>query len=395
MSEQLIPLPVITPETVAALGVFLQKRRDAAVADLQEIKTIDNDGQYAEAEETLSNAKRLYDQMVAKRKAFTDPIKEALSQIMAYENEINYTAKTDNEYNRARRVLEDYNQKKIEAKKVAEHEAWVRSEQIKYKAEFRAQVQQQLADMLAGKNRTVLYGMAEWEKALTLENIDANEAKIRNQNPTLKQADYDGCFRRWGNRPDVMAQATEDEYLEELKKELTYAVYNERFQQIVAPIKNEYLAKIPAIKESLKKIAEAKEADKAALKKAAEVKREQEKNEALRLAAEKEKAETQAIQDTKDMGIMEGDFTAQAMTADIDAGPSKKVFYFANDKVWLKPFLQVVAKCAGHPEFKGIMAKDGYVTEVKKWMDFYSSKVGEPMDGLKSDDVAKTIVRKK
>ena len=91
---------------------------------------------------------------------------------------------------------------------------------------------------------------------------------------------------------------------------------------------------------------------------------------------------------------MEGDFTAQAMTADIDAGPSKKVFSFENDAMWLPAFLQVVSKCAIHPKFKGIMAKDGYVPEVKKWMDFYSANVGEPLKGLKTDQVAKTIVKK-
>jgi hypothetical protein len=131
------------------------------------------------------------------------------------------------------------------------------------------------------------------------------------------------------------------------------------------------------------------------MKKTQAAQREKEKQDALKRAAEEEKAATQAISDEKDMNVLEGDFTQQMMTADIDAGPSKKVASFENDAAWLPVFLQVVTKCAGHPKFKGIMAKDGYIPEIDKWMKFYSASVGEPLKGLKFTEEAKTIVRKK
>ena len=392
-NQQLIPLPVITPETVGKLVDFLAKRRDVAVSELNQIVTIENDEQAAQVNDTLATAKQLYDAMSAKRKSFTDPIKKAIEEIMSYENEINYTAKSDNAYNRARAVLEEYNQKKVKEKQLQEYKAQVRADQLKYKAEFRAKVQEQLQDMLSGKHRTVLFGMSDWEKALTLENIDAKEQVIRNQQPTLKMDDYDKCFHRLGARPHLMTPEQEDEYLLELKTELPYTVYNEKFQQIVAPIKNEYLAKIPQIKERLQQQAKADAADKERLKKENEERIEKERKQSLAEAAKKDQEAKQSIADEKDLGTMNADFTAQAMVADVEAGPSKTMYVFENDSMWLQPFLQVVSKCAVHPKFK-FKVKDAYVPEIDKFMKFYSQNIGEPMKGLKAEQVAKTIVKK-
>lgn len=151
-----IHIPAITPESVQKLVDFLSKRRDVAVSELNQITVIETDAQATEVNDTLATAKQLYDLMSAKRKAFTDPIKAAIEQIMTYENEINYTAKSENAYNRARAVLDAYNQKKIKDAELKQYEAQLRADQLKYKAEFRAKVQEQLQDMLSGKHRTVV-----------------------------------------------------------------------------------------------------------------------------------------------------------------------------------------------------------------------------------------------
>lgn len=395
MTDQVAVIPA--PAEAQNLVTFLQIRRDAAITELQGIQTITTDEEYASAEAILSTAKALYEKMYAKRKAFTDPIKKFIEeQIMPYENALNPAATKENDYLRARKVLEAYNQEKIKAKQALEHEAWVRSEQIKYKAEFKAKVQEQLQNMLSGKHRSLIDGMANWEKGLTLENIDEKEKGMRDQQPVLKQPDYDACFHRWGQRPDVLAPASEDEYLEEIKKELTYKLYNEKFQQIVAPIKNEYLAKIPSIKVRLQEMAKASSEKAEQLRKANEAKLEAEKNEKLRLAAEHDNQEKQAIQDNKELGVMEGDFTAQAMTSDVDAGPSKMVYGFENDMMWLNPLVHVISKCAVNPKFKGIKnGKGEYVPEVQKWLTFYGDHIAQPLAGLKGEEVAKTIVKKR
>lgn len=383
---------LIAAPDVAKLREWLQKRHDVAVSELQSITEIEDDDQYKDAEDVLATAKQLYDAMAAKRKQFTDPIKKAIEEIMQYENAINYTSKSENEYNRARKILEAYNQRKIDEKKQAEAEAAYRAAVIKYQAEFRAGVQQQLTDMLAGKERTLVDRMSKWESTLTLENIAVQERNLQQSSPALKIEDYNGCFRVIKANPALMNEQQELAYLEELKKEFNFDDWNNKYQEIALPIKNPYLAKLPVIRERLAEIAKAAEADakKAEeMRKEAEALREEEKRKSLEEAAARAEAANQQIKDEKDIRMLEGDFTQQAMTQDLDAGPSKKVASFSDDKVWLSPFLKIVAKVAAHPKFKGIVSKDEYVLEVKKWLDFYSSQIGEPMDGITFEVKAK------
>lgn len=397
MSEPIqLPVPVIkySPEEIAKLTTYLSTARSAAVEELSAIQKVETDEQYSEAMETLTIARDLYGRMSAKRKAFTDPIKEALTNIMVYENAINPDSKTENDYLRARKVLEVYNQKKVDANKKLEAEAYMRGETIKYKAEFKAKVSQQLEDMISGKERSVIDGMNAWESKLTLANIEASVEEIRKKQPTLKQEDYNNCFKRWGARPQFMHPEAEDEYLAELKVELTYEAYNSKFQEIVAPIKNRYLAKVDEIKKHLQQM-EAADADKKEKMRLANDDRlKKEKEEELAKANKRAEEATQVVSDQKDMGIMEGSFTEQAMMNDADVGPSKKVFTFSDNAVWMSTLLKVISKVATSPKFKGKKANGELVPEIQKWLDHYSNLIGEPMPGLNVETVAKTIVKK-
>lgn len=378
-----------TPEKTQALIATLTKYRDVITGDLATIQTVNNDEEYTAANNLLAEAKGFIEKATDKRKAFTDPIKQALTELMVFEHDL------DAAYTRARGVLEVYNQAQIKKKQLIEHEAKLKADQIKYKAEFKAEVKKQLADMLAGVHRTVIHKMTEWEGKLTLENIDQMEADLRKSNPALKAEKHQACFHRWGQQPMIMAPSQEDEYLEELKKELTYELYNEEYQKIVAPVKNEYLAKLPAIKTALQQRAAADKATQERLDKEAADKREQDKQAALQVAAKAEENAKIAINDEKDINKTEGDFTQQMMTADLKAPPSKKVASFTSNAAWLGPFLKVVAKVGAHPKFKGIMAKEGYTPAVKAWMTFYGDNIAEPIEGITLTEEAKTIIKAK
>ena len=390
------PTTVLIPTTgLDTLLPFLKKRHDVASKFLDEIVVINNDEEYAEAESVLSQSKEFYDEMLAKRKAFTDPIKAAIEQIMLYENAINYTAKSDNKYNRARKVLEDFNQARLEDKRKKEYEAQLVADQLKYKAEFKAKVMQQLNDMMVGLHKNLVNGMSEWEKGLTLETIVAKEELLKQSNPKLKADYYEKCFHRWGAKPSVMTDKEEDAYLVELKKEFSYEIYNEKFQLIVAPLKNEYLAKVPEIKTRLEAIASAGEKQKAEMEKKRLEELEAQKQQSFKVVEEQKAVQEQAIKDEKELGSMEADFTQQSMTADLEAGPTEKVATFTNDKLWLKPFANVIAKVSLSPKFKGIMDTKGVPRkEVQWWLDQYASMVGEPLEGITLTEVAKTAIRK-
>lgn len=386
------PIPV---PGIVQLREFLTKAKDAAIESLSEIKVIENDEQYEEAKATLVTAKALYDKMSTKRKAFTEPIRKMFEELISYENEINYTSDKENQYNRARKVLEGYDQKKLQAAKLKEHEAWLKAEQLKYKAEYKAKVMQQLADMIAGLNRTLIDQMTNWERALTLANVDEKESKLRASTPVLKQEHYDNCFRLWGAKPNVMTPKEEENYLAELKAELTFAAYNEKYQQIAAPIKNEYLAKMPVIKQALQEQAKASAEVAAQYKAKREQEMEAQKQEALKKANELQAQETQAIKDEKDLGEMNAEFTQQMLTADVEKGPIKKIAYFVSERQWLQPFLQVVSKVGAHPKFKGITNPKGeYVPEIDKWLKFFAQYIGEEIPGITFEERAKTLIKK-
>lgn len=399
------PLPAPLPEQqqqglkqtpyVIQLREFLQVRRDAALKDLGSIQAVTTDDDYEAAEATLATAKKLYDVMTLKRKMFTDPIKKQLEELTSYENTINYNAKSPNEYLRVRALLDSYNQKKVDEKKVAEHEAWIRSEQMKYKAEYKAKVAEQLTGKINGLYKNVIQQMSDWEKGLKLETVDQSYDKLRKSNPTLKKEHYDSCFYPWKNRPDIMGVKQEEEYLVELKKELTYEAYNEKFQQLVAPVKNEYLARIDHVKAVLKMEAEADEATRKKMEAEAEAERQRKMAEEIKAADARRDEELKAVKDQLDIDKVEADFTQQMMTADIDAGPTKTVARFANDAQWLNGFLKVVSKCAAHPKFKFYDTKKGYRPEIAKWLEFYGANIGEPMEGIVLEEKAKTIVRAK
>lgn len=399
------PLPAPLPEQqqqglkqtpyVIQLRQFLQVRRDAALKDLGSIQAVTTDEDYESAEATLATAKKLYDVMTLKRKMFTDPIKKQLEELTSYENTINYNAKSPNEYLRVRALLDQYNQKKVDEKKVAEHEAWIRSEQMKYKAEYKAKVAEQLTGKINGLYKNVIQQMSDWEKGLKLETVDQSYDKLRQSNPSLKMEHYDSCFYPWKARPDIMGVKQEEEYLVELKKELTYEAYNEKFQQLVAPVKNEYLARIDHVKAALKMKAQADEATRKKLEADAEAERQRKMAEEIKAADARRDEELKAVKDQLDIDKVEADFTQQMMTADIDAGPTKTVARFANDAQWLNAFLKVVAKCAAHPKFKFYDTKKGYRPEIAKWLEFYGANIGEPMEGIVLEERAKTIVRAK
>jgi hypothetical protein len=390
------PTTALVSAQVKSLSEFLQAGLDSIVKDLDGIETIDSDEKAAEAEHVLSLSKKVYDKMSAKRKSFTDPIKAEIEKIMTYENQINYNSKTENKYTRARKVLEAWQQKKIDEKKKKEYEAWLVAEQLKYKAEYRGKIEKALTEMLAGLHKTLISNMMVWESNLTLETIDTAAQKLKESKPALKIEYFAKCFKPWMQRPEIMSMKQEEEFLKEVQKDLSYDKYNEEYAKIVAPIKNEYLAKIPALKQHLEEVKVADDKKKAELQKKLDDEREAKRLADIKAVDDAAAAKEQEIRDKQEMEGYHADFTQQAMTSDLDAGPSKKAVSFADDKLWLKPLLEVISKVAVHKKFKGIKDTKGNVRkELQWWLDQYASCIGEPMEGLNVEEVAKTIIRNK
>ena len=376
---------------------WLKKAHDQAVDFLKGVTPPTTQEEYNDIEESLVEIKKVYDQMYAKRKALSDPIKDMIANMMVYENAINYTAKSENEYNRVRKFMEDFNQAKLDEKKKQEHLAWLSSERVKYKADYKAKVQEQLADMLDGIRRTVIHKLDQWEAAYTLENFAVNSDKIKRNPINLELKKWEDCFRLWGARPELMNKKDEEDYLVELKALMPYEQYNIKLQEIITPIKNAHIAKLPDVKKRLDEMAAADAKKQKELQAKAEEDRKKALEQNLKQAENDAAKERETIAAEKEIGQMEGDFVNQGMTQNLEKIPTKKAAKFADDKDYKAPFLRVVGDVLQNPKYKGVLSKDGaYKKEVQPWLDLYADyHVDKTTDGIVIFDVPKTILRKK
>ncbi len=396
----IVPSLSITPEMIRDLVGYLQKGHEVAVSNLKLIQSIPFDPNNTDVgkkereavADTLAKAKKIYDAMSTRRKVLTDPIKSVIEQIMSYENDINYNSKTNNEFHRARAVLEAYDQQVLDAKKVAEVQAEFNRKVAVYKAELKAAVQRRLLEMMTGQEKNLRQGMINWEGSLTVENIDQKEKSLRDANLKLNPEKYNACFHTdFPMNTHLLSKEDTVKLIESFKAEFTYEKTNEEYMLMAGPIKNEYLAKLPDVKEKLIKSAgdaKAEEQRKLELKKQEQVELDKINQQAL--------AKGDEITNQAELSKMEASFVMQGTLSDSEAGPSKKVASFTDDKAWLAPLLNVIGQCALHPKFPGIFKKSGgeYIDAVGWWMKFFGQYCPDKdVKGITLTDVAKTIVK--
>lgn len=391
----------ITAESVQQLATRLEQGRNVAVVELQKIKDIPfdiNDPEVGKPERDLYNdklvkAKAVYEKMYQIRKPFTDKLDEIRSAILAYENEINYQSKNMNEYNRARAVIEAYDQKVLDAAKHAEKVAEFNKRVATYKADLRAAVQRALLGLMTSQEKTLRQGMINWEAALTLDDIEAKAEGLKKVQLKLNKDKYDACFHtNFDMNTQLLSQQDTEKYIQSLKSEFTYEHYNEQYIKMAAPIKSEYIGKIPDIKAKLQQIKDDKDAAEQRQKEL-----QQQSQQVVREVEQKSVQKLNDIENEKELAGMEAEFQRQGSTQDLQAGPSKKIASFSDDKSWLSPFLAAIGHVACHPKFPGITKKSGeYIDAIDWWLKQFAQYCSDKtVGGLTFEEKAKTAIRKK
>jgi len=369
---------------------ILEKGNALAVEQLKAVQemVIDNYEDRAEAISVLDKCRDVYAKVQDKRKEATVPIDEIKSWLMSYERPIDPEGK-DNEYSRAKAVVNAYDQKKLDAKKKAELDAETARKVNVYKAELKASVGRALAEMVAGQKKNMIQQMATWEQGITLENYNAMVDKVNNPKPvSLKQELYDKCFHDNFKHSYLLNDQLTKEYIESLKSDYPYDTFNKDYQAIAAEIINSYREKMSSIKVRLEEI-------KGNAEKASARKKELEEQ-ALKEAQQVDQQASEAIKDIesqRDMNIVSAEFVRQGTLSDIEAGPSKKKASFENDSMWLVPLQQVI----GHVALTGIpiKKKSGEYIDAIQWFLTKFETLGKEVPGIKLIDVAKTIIKSK
>lgn len=369
----------------------LIKGNELAIGILKDIQTtvIESDEQREEVVQKLTKVRDVYGKVNGLRTEISGPLDELKDYLMSFERPISDKEK-DNEYSRAKLVVTQYDQFKLDAKKKAELAALQQQQIANYKADLKASVGKGLTSMMSGIKSNLIQGMTTWCKALTLEDFDAKNAELVARNPKPLPIDkYNACFHMNFDRLAIINEADTKAFIEGLKAEYPYQGFSDTYVAMATEILNEYRAKMPVIKEEL--IANKNNKEAAALRLQ---KMEEEEKAALDKVQQETTQALTAVDDAKDMDKMEAIFVQQMQTNDLEAGPVKHIVEFENDKNWLAFFLNVVSEVAVSSRMVAIRKKNGeYIDSIAWWMDKFAT-LGRPGKGLKVTEVAKTILRK-
>lgn len=403
---------VMSKEDAEKALVTLQKGHELSLKNLNAITEVTKENRDQVVEE-LATVKKFYDKIYSTRVPFTKMLDDLKEAIMAFERPADYKDKKSL-YSQKRALIEAFDQQQLEIARKAQAAAEKVKQVAVYKTNLKANVQRALVEMIAAKKRTVIQAMGDWEAKLTLDNIEESEKRLIAQTPSLKREDYDKCFHlnfqmmtivpaeedtamleeciaqkllddEYAKRLQARNKQLHLDFFEEIKQEFTYEKYNTEYVEAIAPIINAVRARIPDIKKALSdKDAEAK--------RQAEIK--QRTDEQQKEVAQEQEQRLDEVTHERDMGTMEAEFTQQAVTQDIAAPNATMIVQFENDKMWLKPFLEMVSHVAALPQFPGIVKKGEYIPAVKYFVTLYEKTGKEKLiKGVKWVEKAKTTIK--
>ena len=405
-------LPIKLEPIVEQIKAFVPKveaGRDKAVAAMSRITTISNDAELNEVNDLLVAVRSTYDGIYERRKQITEPIDQLKQQLMQYEKDIDANGK-DTEPARLRKLISDYNQKKIDERKRIEDEARKQKDTENAKVDLVARMKKNLADLVIERVRQVQDGSSSYFRETTIETFEDRMVQFKkfSSNPKLKRDQYENCFNVDYNRNYINDESFKW-LVTELQAEETYDKWNENVRKEIVPKLNDWIGRIPELKQQLLDKEKAKESAEKLAQIEAEQKRKRDEEDRLR------KEEIEKMQRTSDDNIqqaaqvdkLQNDFREQAITQQVeDVGPVKLILKF-NDAKPVKALSEMMYHCFSHPKFPEIQKKDKnkmpmvdehgfpvYVDWVDSIVSFFVKYCDVNIGGVEIKEVPKVIVRK-
>jgi hypothetical protein len=405
-------LPVLLEKSLP----LMEKWSGKADAALDLIVQVTNDEEREDANDILSQVRDVYKATTEKRKEMTDITDAFKDLMMEYERPLDPKAGAKSKYNEKRRLIEEYDQQKLEKRRRDEAEAAKKKELENLKVDYQAKMLENLTQMLIDVVKRVDAGSKSYFEALTLENFDTGAEKYKNNKPKLKPTDYDACFVRPVDpigSPNIMLMSQIDyaRFVVEVQQQETFDKWNTSFVEAVAPVINEWRAKIPDLKANLIAVSEAmaksqEEAERVKKEQQDKADREaKERQDRLDTVAAEQK---QQIQEDASMNKMSNEFAAQAAIQNLDdVGGHRPVLKFTDPKKTPKAFMEILYHCFSHADFPGIQKRDKakklvvdsqgrpeYIEPVQWWIDFFLKNCDAAIDGTQEFKDAKTTIRK-
>lgn len=397
---------------VKELTTKLEKANGALMKILDTVQPPENDEDYEYNNQQLALVKDQYNKILALRKPITEQTDAFKEYMMQFERPFNPTSAKSNPYLEKRKLQEQYEQKKLDAKRKLEQETAKKKALENLKVDLKTMVLEKLSNNVIETVKKADEYARTLFNTLTVENFDEESERFKKQKPKLKQETYDNCFGVYKLLLDaeksIITSEQFDEFITQTKAEETYDKWNVKIQEGVAPILNEWRAKIPDLK---KELITRTNAD-------AETKKHLEQEKAKRDAEDKatREQELQKMQQQNQQNLNEeaqllkmgNELQSQAVIQQAgDTSAVTLVLKFTEDNKIGKALMQIMYHCMSHKDFPGIQKRDRtkklivddkgrpeYVEGVQWWIDFFLKNCNAHVDGTTVFEDAKIQVRR-
>jgi len=408
--EAVNTLPVKLEPIVQQIQEFLPTAstgRDRAVAAMKAITEITSDEDREKVNGLLVKVRATHEKISGLRMPTTSELDNIKKYLMTFEKDLAQDNK-DNEVYRLRSLIGSYDQKKLDEKKRIEEEAAAKKIRENYKVDLVTAMRKNLSDMIIQRIQQVEDGSRDYFNATTLEDFDKRMTQFKKFKPVLKEEMWKDCFQVKYDIKFITIVEWSD-LLNGMMKEEPYEKWNDIVVKEVIPRMNDWLGRIPELKEKLEAKEKAKgDAAKTAALEAENKKKEDEEQKIRQAEIDKKKKESEdQIAQTASINKVQNDFIEQAVTQQVeDTGPVKVLLKFKDEKP-LKTITEMLYHCFTNPKFPDIRKKnkDGSYKvdehgfpEYVDWVDyivaFYAKHGDLKIGGIETKEIPKVIVRK-
>lgn len=392
---------------------IMEKRKVKANAALDEIPVkITSKDEAEDANAILAAVRDVYNANKDMRMEMTNITDGFKDMAMEYERDFNPDAKAKSKYNEKKKVLEAWQQEEHDRVQKEKQEAAKRKELENLKVDLKAQILQNLSNNVIETVKIADQYARNLFAALEPGNFDQESEKFKKQKPKLKQETYDKCFEVPWNTT-LMTKEQYGEFCASVKAEETYDRWNAAIQEAVAPVLNEWRARIPDLKQEMLQKHNASEEERVKLDKERADRDEQEKKQRQEQLDMFAKQNQEKIQEDAGMQKISNSFAEQGVVQQAgDAGRTKRVLKFSEAKQAPTAFMNILYHVLASPKFqeaypvfqkrdaktKKLLFDDKqrpiYIDQVQWFIDFFLDHCDALVPGTSETEDAKVTIRK-
>lgn len=399
MSEELIKLEPILKD-IQSVVPRMSKGRENTLEATKAIQSIGDDDELIKTESVIIAAKNTSEKMKELRMPITSQFDELKSALMQYEKDVNA------EEERLRSLVGGYKQIKLDKKREEEAKAQKQKEKENYKVDINSRLKKKLADLLIERVRQVQDGSKKHFE-VPLEQFDERATQFKKFKPLLKKEHYDACFVTDYNK-SIVSQEEYNQLVIDLQVTETYEKWNELVLEQIVPKINEWIGRIPELKQQLVDLKNATDEDsRKKLEEEQKAKADQEELDRQAELTQKQKDSDEAIQREASVDKLQNDFREQAITQQLEnTGPTKLILRFKDEKP-VKALSEIMYHCFMSPKFPSIVKLDKdknpkmdehgfpvYADWVESLVSFFLKSCDVNINGVEVKEVTKVIIRK-